>query len=94
MRASKAISTSEIIRIEGKFTDQRLPEITAAVARRELAPVEAEAPAPYAQIVDGNCGAPLESVKPGGRIVFQFNREGVAIDWIYARLLEAETDGS
>lgn len=87
MRRSNPITTAQIVTIKGRYSREQLPRITARVAREELAKVQAVAPAPYKTFVDGREGAPLESVSPGGTILFRFQRVAQAIDWIYAELL-------
>jgi hypothetical protein len=87
MRASKAVTPAQLVGVVQKFTDQQLPLITARTARTELA--EVDAGRPYTQFVDGREGAPLESVRPGGNILFKFNALiGRVLEWIYAQLLE------
>jgi hypothetical protein len=85
MRASRAISAAQLTAVVQKFTNQKLPQITARVARQQLA--EVDAGRPYVQFVDGREGAPLESVRPGGKILFKFNALGRVLDWIYEQLL-------
>jgi hypothetical protein len=93
MRRSNPISTQRIVQLKGKYGAAALPRITAQVAREELAKVMAEAPAPYTQFVDGAEGAPLENVRPGGVILFKFNRIGPVFDWIYQELLSRSPVG-
>lgn len=93
MRRSNPISTTQIEQIKGKFSRQELPRITARVAREKLAEQLAVAPAPYRTYVDGIESAALESVRPGGIILFRFARIGPVIDWIYAELLDRSPVG-
>lgn len=88
MRASRAITRAEITQVIGRFVNQQLTAITARVAREKLAEVQGSAPAPYVQFVDGREGAALESVKPGGNIIFRFNRLSHVLDWIYEQLVQ------
>ncbi len=85
---SNPITVSRLIELKGRIGAAALPALTAKVAREALAEVQAQDPAPYRQYVDGREGATLESVRPGGVILFRFSRAGHVIDWIYARLLE------
>ncbi len=87
MRASVPISRTEMTRIVGNFRNVDLPRITASVARTQLAEVLSAGAVPYQQFVDGREGAALESVKPGGMILFRFNRLGIVLDWIYMQLV-------
>jgi hypothetical protein len=87
MRRSNPISTTQIEQIKGKFSREQLPRITARVAREKLAEQLAVAPAPYRTFVDGIEGAALESVRPGGIILFRFARIGPVIDWIWNEIL-------
>ncbi len=91
MRASKAINSAQLVGVVEKFKNQQLPLITARVAREKLAEVGTNAP--YTQYVDGREGAPLESVRPGGNILFKFNRLGGVLDWIYEQLLQLSPIG-
>jgi hypothetical protein len=84
---SRPISTQRIVEITTKVRSELLPALTARVAREELAKVQTTQPAPYVQFVDGREGAALETVRPGGNILFKFNRLGGALDWIYEQLL-------
>jgi hypothetical protein len=86
MPASKAVTSAQLVAVVEKFTNQQLPLITARTARVKLA--EVDAGRPYKQFVDGREGAPLESVKPGGNILFKFGALGRVLDWIYEQLLE------
>ncbi len=87
MRRSNPITRSQVVTVLGKFTAETLPAITARIAREELAKVQSAGAVPYRQIVDGREGAPLESVRPGGVIVFKFSRIGPVVDWIYQALM-------
>jgi hypothetical protein len=88
IRRSNPISTQRIVALKGKIRADLLPKITARIAREELAKVLEVAPAPYTTRVDGREGAPLESVRPGGVIVFTFARLGPVLDWIYEALID------
>ena len=87
MRASRAISARDIVAVVGKFKEQDLPKIHARVARQELERVLSAAPAPYTTFVDGREGAALESVKPGGQILFKFNRQNDVLQWIFSEVV-------
>ncbi len=87
MRSSVPIQRAEFARIVGNFRNVDLPRITANVARAQLAEVLSAGAVPYQQFVDGREGAALESVKPGGMILFRFNRLGAVLDWIYVQLV-------
>src|SRR6266853_1418720 len=93
MLRSKPISMQQIVRITTKVREELLPALTANVAREQLALVQSAAPAPYVQFVDGREGAPLETVRPGGFILFKFNRLGGILDWIYQQLLQRSPVG-
>ncbi len=85
MRTSKAIGPADVARVAAGFR-AAIPPITVRVAREQLAFAEAVGPAPYRQYVDGREGASLESVVPGGNILFRFARIGFILDWIYAQI--------
>lgn len=87
MRRSIPISTQQIVRIKGKVRRELLPALTAKVAREELAKVQAVAPAPYRLFVDGREGAREDDVKPGGFILYEFQRTASALDWIWEQLV-------
>ena len=83
MRPSRPISTTDIARVTTQIRDVRLPQITADAAREAIAGVTT----PYRLYVDGRENAPLNSVRPGGRIRFVLNQAGWVVDWIYRRLI-------
>ena len=88
MRQSTSIPMVEIVSIKGQYSAAALPAITARVARAELQRVLEVAPAPYQSFVDNIPSAQLEGVRPGGNIRFEFERHGIALDWIYQQLLD------
>lgn len=75
-----------------EFSGAAISKKIASVAREELAKgietntaVLGRAPS-YEQFVDGRKGGDLDSVKPDGRIVFQFDLVREAVIWIDAQL--------
>jgi hypothetical protein len=70
-----------------RLRDQTIPQLTAKLARRKLAEIQPSQGAPAQTIVDGREGAPLDSVRSGGRIVFRFADLGPVLDWIWEQLV-------
>jgi hypothetical protein len=93
MRASKAITRAQTAAAVSRLRNEIIPRTTADVARRELQRVRGTDQRPYTQIVDGHPGAPLESVRPGGRIVFRFPDLSEVLDLIYRELVERSPVG-
>jgi hypothetical protein len=90
---SRAVSSITLRAALERFTVATLPPAQAKAAKTKLDAVEAAAPAPYLQFVDGRLGAPLESVKPGGTIRFKFSRLDIVLEWIYEMLVEQSPVG-
>jgi hypothetical protein len=87
MRASRPITTAQTSAVITRLREQRIPQITADLARRKLAEIEPRQGKPYRTIVDGRENAPLDSVRFGGNIRFLFLDLGPVLDWIWAELV-------
>lgn len=86
MRASRPFAQADVTKFTELFR-ARMPPVHARVARSEAARLLGPS-TQYRQFVDGREGAPLESVKFAGRIVFSVNPIGDVIDWIYRQLVQ------
>jgi hypothetical protein len=81
------ITRTQTASVVARLREQTIPRLTADLARRKVAELETRLGKPYKTIVDGREGAPLESVKSGGNIQFQFLNMGPALDAIWERLV-------
>jgi hypothetical protein len=81
------ITRAQTTALVTRLRDQTIPQLTAKLARRKLAEIQPSQGAPAQTIVDGREGAPLDSVRSGGRIVFRFADLGPVLDWIWEQLV-------
>jgi hypothetical protein len=93
MRASRPITRAQTAPLVARLRDQTIPRLTADLARRKAAEIEPREGKPYRVIVDGRQGAPLDSVRSGGNIRFQFLDMGPALDAIWERLVRGSPIG-
>src|SRR5215471_21374686 len=82
MRPSRPITREQILALTRRLREETLPRLTAKTARTQLARIQGMWPRRYKQFVDGREGAPLETVRPGGNIRFEFAAIGSALEWI------------
>lgn len=91
MRASRPFARADVTKFS-ELIRTRMPQVHARVARSEAARLLGPS-TQYRQFVDGREGAPLESVRFAGRIVFTVNRLGDVIHWIYMQLVRGSPIG-
>jgi hypothetical protein len=87
MRASRPITSTQTAALVTRLRDQTIPRLTADLARRQLAGLQARQGSPSKTLVDGRANAPLDSVRPFGEIRFIFLDLGPALDWIWQELV-------
>jgi hypothetical protein len=93
MRASRPITRAQTAPLVTRLRDQTIPRLTADLARRKVAEAEPRLGKPYRTLIDGRQGAPLDSVRNGGNIRFQFLDMGPALDAIWERLVRGSPLG-